>query len=77
LALVPFLAGIFDYIENVFIITMIRSFPDLEVTTVKIASIFTILKSSFTMFFFILLITGFSLLFKKKISSTRDKPGAL
>jgi len=43
-ALVPFLAGIFDYVENVFIIKMISSFPDLQVTTVKVASTFTILK---------------------------------
>jgi len=67
-ALVPFLAGIFDYIENIFIIKMINSFPDLQVTTVKIASIFTVLKSSFTMFFFVLLIVGFVLLLKQKIS---------
>jgi len=70
-ALIPFFAGIFDYVENIFIIKMINSFPDLEVTTVKIASIFTVLKSSFTLFFFILLIAGFALLFKKQISSIR------
>lgn len=71
-AFVPFLAGIFDYIENVFIIKMISSFPDLQVTTVKIASTFTILKSSFTMFSFILLIAGFALLCKQKVSSIRN-----
>jgi len=65
-ALIPFLAGIFDYVENIFIIKMITSFPELETATVKIASTFTILKSSFTVFFFILLIVGFILLFKKK-----------
>jgi hypothetical protein len=64
-ALVPFLAGIFDYIENIFIIKMINSFPDLQVATVKITSTFTILKSSFTMFFFILLIVAFVLFYKK------------
>lgn len=67
-ALVPFLAGIFDYIENILIIKMINSFPDLQVTTVKTASMFTVLKSSFTMFFFILLLVGFALLLKQKIS---------
>ena len=74
-ALVPFLAGIFDYIENVFIVKMINSFPDLQVATVKIASIFTILKSSFTMFFFVLLIAGFALLCKKKLSNNRNRLG--
>ena len=71
-ALVPFLAGIFDYVENVFIIKMIISFPDLQVTTVKAASTFTILKSSFTMLFFILLIAGFALLCKQKLSNIRN-----
>ena len=70
-SLVPFLAGIFDYAENIFIIKMINSFPDLQVTTVKIASIFTILKSSFTMFFFILLIASVAFIIKKKISNNQ------
>jgi hypothetical protein len=74
-ALVPFLAGIFDYIENVFIIKMINSFPDLQVAIVKTASIFTILKSSFTMFFFVLLIAGFALLGKQKLSKNRYRLG--
>lgn len=74
-AFVPFLAGIFDYVENVFIIKMISSFPDLQVTTVKVASTFTILKSSFTVFFFVLLIVGFALLCKKRLSKTRNRPG--
>ena len=74
-ALVPFLAGIFDYVENVFIIKMINTFPDLQVTTVKIASTFTILKSSFTMFFFVLLIIGFALFGKQKMSEFRKGLG--
>lgn len=68
-ALVPFLAGMFDYVENIFIIKMIHSFPDLQAETVKIASMFTLLKSSFTMFFFVLLAIGFALLLKKKSSN--------
>lgn len=71
LAFVPFLAGVFDYVENVFIIKMINSFPDLQITTVKVASIFTLLKSSFTMLFFVLLIVGFALLLKRKVLSNR------
>jgi len=72
-SLIPFLVGIFDYVENIFIIKMINSFPDLQVTTVKIASIFTVLKSSFTVFFFILLIVGFALLLKKKMSTISNR----
>lgn len=74
-SLVPFLAGMFDYVENIFIIKMINSFPELQVTTVKIASTLTILKSSFSMFFFTLLIVGFVLLFKQKVSNTRNRVG--
>ncbi|GAA6135800.1 hypothetical protein NBRC116188_25900 [Oceaniserpentilla sp. 4NH20-0058] len=70
-ALVPFLAGIFDYAENVLIVNMIMSFPELQITTVKIASIFTLLKSSFTLVFFMLLILGIVLLIKQKFSSIR------
>ena len=62
---------IFDYVENVFIIKMISSFPDLQVTTVKVASTFTILKSSFTMVFFVLLIVGVAVWFKQKSSEFR------
>jgi hypothetical protein len=69
LALVPFLAGIFDYVENIFIIKMINSFPDLQVNIVKIASTFSILKSGFTTVFFMLLFVGFALLFKQKLSN--------
>ena len=69
LVFVPFLAGIFDYIENVFIIKMINSFPDIQIATVKVASLFTLLKSSFTMLFFVLLIVGFALLLKQKVLS--------
>lgn len=65
-ALVPFLAGVFDYVENIYIIKMINSFPDLQVTTVKMASLFTVLKSSFTMAFFVLLVVFFVMLLKQK-----------
>ncbi len=68
-ALVPFMAGVFDYIENIFIIHMLNSFPDLQINIVKMASTFTILKSSFSMLFFILLMVGFLLLCKKKLST--------
>ena len=74
-ALVPFLAGIFDYAENVFIIKMISSFPDLQVATVNIASIFTLLKSSFTMFLFVLLVVAFALLLKQKLLDMRKRNG--
>lgn len=71
-AFVPFLAGVFDYVENVFIIKMISSFPDLQVTTVNVASTFTILKSILTLFFFVLLIAGIVLLCRRKLWNMRN-----
>ena len=68
-AFVPFLAGIFDYVENIYIINMINSFPELPVASVKAASTFTVLKSSFTMVFFVLLTIGFVMLLKQKLSN--------
>ena len=71
LGFVPILAGVFDCLENIFIIKMITSFPDLQMNTVKVASALTILKSSFTMFFFVLLLMGFVLFIKQKFTRIR------
>jgi hypothetical protein len=71
LAVVPVFAGFFDYLENVAIISMIRSFPGLPQELVGIASLFSTLKSLFTMAFFILLFLGIIALFA---SSLKRKP---
>lgn len=60
LAFIPALGGLFDYLENIYIILMINSFPDLSTGLVRIASTFTLLKSIFTTVFFILLFAGFA-----------------
>jgi len=66
LAFIPALGGLFDYLENIYIIRMINSFPDLSAGLVQIASAFTLLKSIFTTIFFLLLFLGFaSFLFTK------------
>lgn len=59
LAIVPVFGGLFDYLENVCIVLMIKSFPDLSGELVAIASTFSILKSVFTTAFFLLLFVGF------------------
>jgi len=66
LTMVPILAGVCDYIENIFIIAMINSFPDLSSDIVGIASLFTIMKSSFTSIFFILLLWAVFMYFKNR-----------
>ena len=58
IAIVPALGGLFDYLENVSIVLMIKSFPGLSQGLVAIASIFTVLKSVFTIVFFFLLFVG-------------------
>jgi hypothetical protein len=71
ISVVPFLAGSFDYMENIFIIKMINSYPNLQETTVEAANVFTILKSGFTTVFFVLLLVGFVLLLKQKLTASR------
>jgi hypothetical protein len=70
--MIPFLAGIFDYIENIFIIIMINSFPDLSINVVKLANISTIFKSIFTSIFFILLIIVFIIFLKQKFTHKKE-----
>ena len=60
LAFIPALGGLFDYLENIYIIRMINAFPDLSTGLVQVASTFTLLKSIFTTIFFLLLFAGFA-----------------
>ncbi|PNW27018.1 hypothetical protein [Formosa algae] len=56
LCLIPIIAGISDYLENVGIITMLKNYPELKETTVYTTHIFSIIKSISTSIFFIALI---------------------
>lgn len=55
LCLIPIIAGITDYLENLGIIAMLKSYPDLTEITVKTNSSFSVLKSISTSVFFIVL----------------------
>lgn len=57
-SLVPMLAGLFDYIENAFIVLMLKSYPVVSVAIIELASIATVLKSGFSTAFFILFFWG-------------------
>ena len=59
LAYVPFVAGIFDYLENVGIFSMLITYPEVLPGIVYSASICTVLKSLMTVFFYILLFYSF------------------
>jgi len=67
-SLVPMLAGLFDYIENVFIVVMLKSYPEVSLNIVELASLFTVLKSGFSTGFFILFFWGLIRFIKKKKS---------
>lgn len=65
IAFIPLLAGGFDYLENISIIAMLESFPNISENLVSSASAFTIVKSGATTVFFVLLILAFFPIFKR------------
>lgn len=56
LCLLPILAGVSDYLENIGIITMLNRFPDISRTSVVVTNIFTLIKSISTSVYFLILI---------------------
>lgn len=56
LSLLPIIAGVVDYLENIGIITMLKSFPDIKESTVNATNTFSVIKSTSTSLFFIVLI---------------------
>lgn len=71
-AIVPVMGGVFDYLENLSIVGMIKSYPDVATRLVDMASTFTILKSGFTTLFFLLLLLGGFQLIKRRVSGARS-----
>lgn len=54
-SLFPIIAALFDYLENMGIITLLLNYPDFSKTLVVTTNTFTILKSTFTTLYFIVL----------------------
>lgn len=74
LCVLPIIAGIADYMENIGIITMLNSYPDLSETTVNTTNTFSVIKSTSTSIFFIalmviLIILGIKFLKRNKTSA--------
>lgn len=68
LALLPIIAGAFDYSENIAIILMLQYYPVINPDLVQVSSLLTIVKSSASMASFLLLLYGIgALLIRKKI----------
>ncbi len=53
---IPLFSGLFDYVENVGIITILSSYPNVSVFVIKATSVFSVLKSSFTTGYFIIVL---------------------
>ncbi|WP_339653967.1 hypothetical protein [uncultured Maribacter sp.] len=73
LCLLPVIAGIADYLENIGIISMLNNYPDITETAVQTTSIFSVIKSISTSIYFITLIALlllFGIKIVKKTSST-------
>lgn len=66
LAFVPAVAGLFDYLENVGIILMLRTFPEISTTAAAFASTSSVIKSLFTVGFYILLLVGIAAFVRRK-----------
>ncbi len=57
-SLLPLVAGLFDYVENILILNMLISYPAVSELNVLMASTMTVLKSGITTIFFLVLIVG-------------------
>jgi hypothetical protein len=72
LCLLPVAAGFFDYSENIGIIAMLRAFPEIPSNLVVVTNLFSILKSSITSIYFIILIAVI-VIFAVKSVMKKDK----
>lgn len=61
LAFLPILVGLADYLENLLIVRMITTYPDLSESLVTMASSASIAKSSLTTFYFVAFLTMLAL----------------
>jgi len=77
LCFLPLFAGLFDYFENIGIIIMLKSYPDNSILLSHITNVFSILKSSFTTVYFVILIIalipiGTRIIIKKITNAEND-----
>jgi hypothetical protein len=76
LCILPLLGGMADYVENLGIMIMLSSYPDLTGSLVRITSLFSVIKSSSSSLFFIaillvLIAFGFKTLKGRKTNATK------
>jgi hypothetical protein len=74
LCFIPIFSGLFDYGENIGIITLLTSYPGNSILLSQITNLFSILKSSFTSLYFTIAILSLIAVLVKLINSKRKKP---
>jgi len=67
LCFIPLFSGLFDYCENIGIITMLNNYPDNSIILTQATNVFSVLKSFFTTIYFIILIAFLIVLGKSKL----------
>jgi hypothetical protein len=73
LCLIPVIAAVFDYFENIGMIVILNRYPENEDLLTQISNVFSILKSTLTTIYFItLLITFFLFLFNRLKTRTAN-----
>lgn len=72
LCLLPLIAGVFDYLENFGIITMLINYPHNSQNLIKITNAFTVIKSMATTVYFLVLII-ILVLFGINVIATKKK----
>ncbi len=60
--ILPIIGGLADYLENIGIITLLKSYPNLQNNTVSLTSTFSVIKSSATALYFTILIIALVML---------------
>jgi len=73
LCLLPVFAGIFDYFENIGIIRMLNNYPNNSNFLIEITNLFTVLKSTFTSIYFIVLIVTMVIVGVQKLINKNKK----
>lgn len=77
LCLLPLIAGSFDYLENIGIITMLKNYPDISHNLIKITNGFTMIKSMTTSVYFLGLIIILIALGIKSLNINKSSAGNL
>ena len=73
LSFIPVFAGIFDYLENIGIIILLKSYPDNSTTISQMTNVFSISKSTLTTIYFLILLIALLVLLTKYIASKNRK----